>query len=113
MDPLTQQFKYKPAGGEITVYLVCGGIATGSYAFKFGFVDGSTRDKEGNIEKPDKYKFKAEEGLKTIEVKITSVPFMAAEPGTYTLMFQQEGEAQQKTKTIEDNQPMSVVLVTA
>ena len=107
-EPLDLEFKYDPAGKDLLIYLVCSGIATGSYACRINMTDGSTANKEGNIEKPERYKFPAASGPKSMQVNIVSKPFFDAEPGTYHLVFQQEGQREQESPELVDDAELSI-----
>lgn len=87
----TFTFKLNPTGQELVVLLKCAGIATGSYSIEFAYPDRPGQVKEGNIEKPTELRLAPGEGLTKITVKVKSVSFFAADPGSYQVVIAQAG----------------------
>jgi hypothetical protein len=90
-------FRLNPAGSELTVYIKCAGIATGTYSIQFGFPGRPDQTREGNIERPEKHQFPADSGLVSIGVRVKSVPFLASDPGSYQVIVEQPGGSRLET----------------
>ena len=90
-------FKLNRAGSFLTVYVKCVGIATGTYSIQFRFPGKVDQAREGNIERPEKHQFPAGSGFTTIGVHVSSVPFMASDPGSYQVIVEQPGGSRLET----------------
>jgi hypothetical protein len=84
-------FKLNPLGQDVTVFLKCSGIATGTYSIQFGIPGQSDQARTGNIESPERHHFPAGSELSQVMVKVKSVPFLASEPGGYQITIEQPG----------------------
>ena len=103
-------FKLNPAGSELTVYIKCMGIATGTYSIQFRFPGKSDQTREGNIEHPEKHLFPADSGFTAIGIRVTSVPFMASDPGSYQVIVEQPGGARLETPAMPyETQPQITI----
>jgi hypothetical protein len=112
-EPLELEIKYDPAGKDLLVYMICSGIATGSYTFHMNLVDGTTLSKEGNIEKPERYTIPIANAPKSIHVTIQSKSFFAEDPGTYHIVFHQEGHKEQLSPEMVDDADLTIQLTPA
>jgi len=84
-------FKLNPAGKDLSVLLKCKGIATGTYMIQFHAPGQLDQVRTGNIESPERHQFPAGGALTRVTVKVSSVPFLASDPGGYHLIIEQPG----------------------
>lgn len=109
-EPLEVVFTYDSAGKDLLVYLICSGIATGSYDCQFAAADGSIMRKQGNIEKPEKCTIPVASAPQSIRVHIQSKSLFPEDPGTYHIVMQQEGRKEQQSPELVDDAELTVKL---
>jgi hypothetical protein len=103
-------FKLDPNGKDLTVFLKCTGITTGTYSIQFAFPGKSDQFREGNIEKPETHMFPAGGGLTKIGVRVKAVPFLASDPGSYQVIVEQPGGSRLETPAMPyDAQPEIII----
>jgi len=103
-------FKLDPAGQNLTVFLKCMGISTGTYTVQFGLPGKSDQIRTGNIESPEKHQFPAESELTKVGVSVKSVPFLASDPGSYMVTVEQSGGNRLETPLMPYSAQVEVVI---